>query len=94
MEPCELCGRSDLKLTFHHLVPRKMHGKKYITKLHPEIDLNTYGIMVCIPCHKMIHKKISHRDLALIYFSKELLLEHEEIKKFIEFQSKQTKFKK
>lgn len=94
MESCELCGRTDLKLTFHHLIPRKMHSKKYVIKHHPEKDFTTYGIMVCIPCHKMIHKKISHRDLALTYFSKELLLEHDEIKKFVEFQSRQRKFKK
>ena len=94
MESCALCNRSDLKLTFHHLVPRKMHGKAYIEKLYPDVNLHTYGIDVCIPCHKSIHKHIEHRDLAERYATREALLEHPEIAKFVAFNRKQTKFKK
>lgn len=93
-DKCELCNRMGVKLTFHHLIPRKMHGKQYIEKHFPDIDLNHYGIDVCIPCHKMIHRKIDHRSLALDFNTRDKLLAHPEIAKFVKFQSKQRKDKR
>jgi hypothetical protein len=90
---CELCNRTDLKLTFHHLVPRKMQRKNYIIKQFVSINLNNHGIYVCIPCHKMIHRKIGHRELAEVFNSKEMLLDHPEIKKFVAFNRKNNKRK-
>ena len=90
---CELCTRNNLKLTFHHLIPKKMHKKKYVLKIHPNKDFNKYGIVVCVACHKTIHNCISHKDLALRYFTITDLLSHSEIKKAVEFNSKQEKRK-
>ncbi len=91
---CELCSKENAVLTFHHLVPRKLHRKSIITKLFPETDLHTYGIMVCASCHKMIHKKINHFDLATEYNSLQKLKAHQELSKFIRFQQKSNKNKR
>ena len=90
MKFCELCQR-EKKLTFHHLIPKKNHKIKYIKKRFSSIDLNTYGILTCIDCHKMIHKLIPHKLLALEYNSKEKLLNHPELEKFIIWVRSQTK---
>ena len=86
----ELCQR-DKKLTFHHLIPKKNHKIKHIQKRFLSFDLNTYGIMTCIDCHKMIHKLIPHKLLALEYNSKEKLINHPELEKFIIWVRLQTK---
>ena len=80
---CELCQRANMKLTFHHLIPRKMHSKKYVQKVHPNIELNRYGINLCIPCHKQLHKLFTHRELALEYYSPETIKTSQVIKVII-----------
>ena len=93
-EKCELCGRENSTLTFHHLVPKKLHKKNAVNQLFPDTDLNSYGIIVCSPCHKMIHKKINHFELAAQYYSLEKLKKHFELSKFITFQQKSHKNKR
>ena len=91
---CALCKRNTMKLTFHHLIPRKMHSKKYVKKNHPNIELNRYGINLCIPCHKQLHKLFTHRELALEYYSAERIIASERMKAAIKFNAKQKKLKK
>ena len=90
---CQLCCRN-VELTFHHLVPKKSQKIKFIKQKHAQLNLNTYGINVCRDCHKMIHKLIPHKTLALEYNSKDKLLMHPELNKFVnwvKFQSKNIK---
>ncbi len=87
---CELCERQQ-KLTFHHLIPKKNHKIKYIQKRFSAIDLNKYGIMICNDCHKMIHKLIPHKQLALEFNTTEKLISHKELAKFICWVKSQTK---
>ncbi len=90
-EACVLCNRS-VKLTFHHLVPKKVQDKSYVKRKYPkEFDLNTFGIMICSDCHAMIHRKIPHKELALNYNSAEQLKAHPEIEKFTTWVYKQQK---
>ena len=91
---CELCQRANMKLTFHHLIPRKMHSKKYVQKVHPNIELNRHGISLCIPCHKQLHKLFTHRELALEYYSADRIIASERMKAAIKFNAKQKKLKK
>lgn len=91
---CELCHRENIKLTFHHLVPRKMHKKKYVRNQHPDLDFNKHGIMVCIPCHKSIHLTFTHRELAQRFYTLERLLSSEQLKSAIAFNAKQEKMKR
>ena len=93
-DKCELCGRGGTTQTFHHLIPKKLHKKNIVVELFPDVDLNSYGIMVCSSCHKMIHKKINHFDLATQYYSLEKLKKHVDLSKFITFQQKSHKNKR
>ena len=40
-EECEICERSWVKLTYHHLIPRSVHAKVLKKKWHPESMLNS-----------------------------------------------------
>lgn len=93
-EECGFCLRSGLKLTFHHLIPKKMHKKKYVIKVHPNHDFNTYGVYLCIPCHKQLHKVFSHKELALEYYEVAKIMDSEEMRYAIKFNAKQKKQKK
>ncbi len=90
MKNCELCNR-EKELTFHHLIPKKNHKIKYIREKYSFLNINSYGIKICRDCHKMIHKLIPHKLLALDYNTMEKLKNHPELKKFIEWVKSQTK---
>ena len=90
MKNCELCNR-EKQLTFHHLIPKKNHKIKYIKKKYSSINIRTYGLKICMDCHKMIHKLIPHKSLALEYNTKEKLQNHSDLKKFILWVKTQTK---
>ena len=58
---CELCER-EVALTFHHLIPKKMHRRTYFKKHFEKTTLNE-GINICRQCHVGIHT--SHDEMQL-----------------------------
>jgi hypothetical protein len=88
MARCELCGR-DKPLTFHHLIPRAVHGRKRYQKRHSKQELRTRGIYVCRLCHNGIHDLISERELADRFTTIESLLEHPALLRHIAWVRKQ-----
>lgn len=52
MGKCELCGRSEVETTIHHLLPKEFGG--------------TFGdtANLCIPCHKQIHALYTNKEIA------------------------------
>ena len=88
VEKCELCGSDDY-LNFHHLIPRTLHSNKKFNKLYDKTYMRNHGICICkSDFHKQIHKLISEKEMGLKYNTKELLLSHEEVKKYIEWRKK------
>ncbi len=59
---CSLCQREVL-LTFHHLIPKKVHRRPYFKKTYAKADLNQ-GIWVCRLCHNGIHDHYDEMTLA------------------------------
>lgn len=59
--PCALCGRT-APLTFHHLIPRKVHRRSRFRNDYSREAL-AEGIEVCSLCHKAIHR--FHDEMAL-----------------------------
>lgn len=51
---CPLCRR-DTNLTFHHLIPKKMHRRNRFQKNYSREQLNA-GVDVCARCHRGIHR--------------------------------------
>ncbi len=88
MALCELCGR-EKPLTFHHLIPKAVHGRKRYQKRHSKDELRTRGIYVCRLCHNGIHDLISEKKLADSFSTKDLLVEHPAIAKHIAWVKKQ-----
>lgn len=69
---CRLCQRK-APLTFHHLIPRKVHRRPRFRK-HYSVEALQSGIWVCCPCHRAIHKFHREMELAVHFYSLDRLL--------------------
>jgi len=87
---CLMCQRQEIPLTFHHLIPKTLHSKKWYKKNYSQIDLDK-GIDICQDCHEAIHDFISEKDLGRDYNSLSLLLTHDKIINFVSWVKKQKK---
>jgi hypothetical protein len=59
---CPLCHRQ-VDLTFHHLIPKKMHRRTYFKKNYSKPEL-AQGIDICRKCHTGLHKTYDEMQLA------------------------------
>ncbi len=59
---CPFCGRT-LSLTFHHLIPKKVHRRVHFKKRYDKETLNQ-GVRICRDCHKGVHKRYTEMELA------------------------------
>jgi hypothetical protein len=85
---CALCGR-EKPLSFHHLIPKAVHHRRRIQRLHSKKEMRTRGIKLCKLCHSGIHDLISEKDLADKFATREALLENEAIAKHVDWVKKQ-----
>ncbi|ELK45249.1 HNH endonuclease [Halobacillus sp. ACCC02827] len=76
-ETCDLCGRSPVKTTEHHLVPKQYGGTDGPT------------VMLCSACHRQIHAHFTNEELAGFYHSLERLKDHPDMQKYIRWVQKQ-----
>ena len=60
--PCPLCERR-AALTFHHLIPRKLHRRQHFLKHYTREERNA-GAMICRQCHDGIHKLFDEMTLG------------------------------
>lgn len=81
-EICELCGRSPVETTVHHLTPRQFGGAE-----GPTANL-------CTPCHKQIHAIFTNQELATFYNTIPRLKDHPDMVKYIKWVKKQSPHKK
>ncbi|ARN75300.1 hypothetical protein [Oceanicoccus sagamiensis] len=59
---CPLCQRQT-NLTFHHLIPKKMHRRSFFKKHYKRQQLAA-GIYICRQCHTGIHTLFTEMTLA------------------------------
>ncbi|MFY4774275.1 HNH endonuclease [Metabacillus sp. RGM 3146] len=78
---CELCRRTEVKLTVHHLVPKEMGGTFLSTAY------------LCIPCHKQIHALYMNEELAVRLNTLEDLRRDANISGYIKWIRKQPSSK-
>jgi len=83
---CELCRR-ETHLTRHHLIPRTVHNRKRIRRLHGRDALHDSILWVCRACHSKIHATFTEMELALHYYKRETLLAHDEVARFVDWIS-------
>ncbi len=59
---CVLCQR-ETALTFHHLIPKKLHKRNRFARKYSREELNE-GLMLCRRCHRGLHKLYSESELG------------------------------
>ncbi|MCA8989837.1 MAG: hypothetical protein KDA78_19470 [Planctomycetaceae bacterium] len=84
---CPCCGRETL-LTFHHLIPQKMHRRPRFQKMYSREELNR-GICVCRACHSGIHDRADEMILATELNTYELLMADPQLQKHFAWVAKQ-----
>jgi 5-methylcytosine-specific restriction protein A len=72
---CELCGREDVEITKHHLVPESQGGE----------DTADNIAFLCVSCHRKIHATFSNYELGYKYDSVEKLKEAPQIPTYIKW---------
>ncbi|HSG02649.1 MAG TPA: hypothetical protein VLA39_02880 [Marinobacterium sp.] len=86
---CQLCQRV-IGLTFHHLIPRKVHSRPRFRKKFSREALNQ-GVWLCRDCHRAVHRFYDEITLAKEYNSLEALLNSEIIQRHIDWQRRQRR---
>lgn len=71
---CELCGRSWIPLTYHHLIPKSTHERVRKRGWHTEDRLNSVA-WLCRACHSFVHRLAGNEELAKGYYLMELIRE-------------------
>lgn len=84
---CMLCARQ-VPLTFHHLIPRKMHRRPYFQNHYSKQQLE-HGVWLCQLCHKAIHRMYDEMTLAKQFNSLQKLAQDPTIIRHVEFAQKQ-----
>jgi hypothetical protein len=76
LDKCGLCEREfgEVDIQFHHLIP-KTHGGKEVVPIHKI-------------CHRKIHSLFTEKELQKKYFTFASLLEHEDVKIFVDWVKK------
>ncbi|MEH6593262.1 MAG: hypothetical protein V7746_23535 [Halioglobus sp.] len=72
---CLLCLRSTA-LTFHHLIPKKMHRRRFFQKTYNR-EQRAAGIYICRQCHSGIHTLFDEMTLAKHFNTFERLAQDE-----------------
>ena len=78
---CEICNRTWIPLTYHHLIPRGVHAKVLKRAWHTEDQLENVA-WLCRACHSFVHRVAGLEELARSYFTVERLLEREDVNAF------------
>ena len=51
------------RLTFHHLIPKKLHRRQHFRRHFSKQALN-HGVMLCRPCHAGVHRLYDEMSLG------------------------------
>ena len=86
---CQLCDRTT-PLTFHHLIPRKVHRRTRFKKQYSKGELET-GINICSLCHTGVHRLYDEMTLAQQFNTIESLIADQSIQAHIQWVAKQKR---
>jgi hypothetical protein len=87
---CEFCRRETRAgTTEHHLIPSTLHSNKWFKKRYARQQMRE-TVDLCPDCHGAIHELIpNEKELGRHYNTREKLLAHEGIGKFVAWVMKQ-----
>jgi len=86
-DECPFCKRQ-CALTFHHLIPRKVHRRTYFKKHYSKEALNV-GIAICRQCHSGIHRQYDEMQLAKVLNTADALATDETLRRHFAWVGKQ-----
>ncbi|OTA65800.1 hypothetical protein K449DRAFT_391768 [Hypoxylon sp. EC38] len=81
---CEVCGRDWVPLSYHHLIPRMVHSKAVKRGWHRAEDLQNVA-WLCGACHRFVHRFAGHEELARRYYTVELLMAEEQVRRWADW---------
>lgn len=84
---CPFCRR-ELPLTFHHLIPKKLHRRARFRKHYSREQLSL-GIDVCRQCHDGIHDRYDEMTLFRDFSTPEALASDPELARYFDWVSRQ-----
>lgn len=84
---CALCGRL-CPLTFHHLIPRKLHRRAHFQK-HFDKQALQRGIYLCRACHRGIHRLFDEMTLGRQFNTLAALQENPDVQRHVAWVAKQ-----
>jgi hypothetical protein len=84
---CALCG-AERELTFHHLIPQKLHRRPRFRRRHTRAELDA-GILVCRLCHRGLHALHDEMTLGTRLASREALLADEAVARHVAWSARQ-----
>lgn len=89
MDSCPCCTRM-LPLTFHHLIPKKVHRRTRFSRRYDGNILNQ-GIYICQDCHRHIHGTYDEMRLANDYSVPEALINDPVLQPHFQWLAKQRR---
>lgn len=87
---CALCGVAD-HLSFHHLVPRRVHRKRWVLARYSRDTLRQHGIWICRLCHDFLHRQFDEHTLAREFDRLDLLLANEAVQRHVRWAARQRR---
>jgi 5-methylcytosine-specific restriction endonuclease McrA len=79
---CALCGRSQIPLTRHHLIPQSHHNRGRTQRVYEKEEMLFLIAMLCRPCHSQVHAVLDNSSLVQQFNTVEALANHPDIAKF------------
>lgn len=84
---CPLCQRQTA-LTFHHLIPKKVHARNFFKKKYSKFELRE-GIDICRKCHDGLHDLYDEMTLGKQFDTLELIQSDPALTKHFAWVAKQ-----
>ena len=84
---CPFCQR-ELSLTFHHLIPKKLHRRARFRKQYSREQLNR-GIAICRQCHDGVHKRYDEMRLYQDFRTPQALAKDPALRRHFDWVSRQ-----
>jgi hypothetical protein len=84
---CACCHRR-VPLTFHHLIPKKVHRRAHFKRHYTKQALQV-GTHICRLCHRGIHRQYDEMRLARDYCTVEALTQDAVLSRHFEWVAKQ-----
>jgi hypothetical protein len=87
---CQLCGR-DVPLTFHHLIPRRNHRRRFFQRRFDREEMRRRGAWLCRDCHRAIHRLYDERTLGERFNTLEALRADAAVQRHVAWVSRQRR---